>query len=574
MRVPILPARDSGLSHRVKELTDLFFRSFSPRELSVLAMKKMRVPVSLLQMSKLRRLGIRIRKGDISKVKGRSKVKVAYGPTLPTWAPSLLFDKALSEALMIEGAELVPFFCDQSQLDECSVSLDKWRSGSFTADCRICAKSSKQLWIGSYPISIGKLNLVDSAKSHLSQLAELEIELLEKFVYRGIDLGTLARNLISNGNLSENPTLAADYRGKLLKHIQNLAHIVDETEKFIEAQSPKRWVLNDTSYGMWAAVSQVAVSHGIDVYNTYPVTKKRTVIGGESPAIDMDFQQEFSTFKKKVLSEVEESQIERWMAGDRDSVVSLSNVKPKLRDASSARKQGSGLAVLAANICWDAASLGKQKVFNSMINWVVETTKWYSERPNLELIVRTHPAETNPMLPETVETVSGAILQHFGELPQNVLISSGSDQQPWSELLDEKMPDLVLVNTSTAGLEAAVKGYSAVVTGAAPYRNTGFVEVPDDPQQYFSLLESLHKNPKRLDHAQVREARSFLSYYQFRFQTDFNVLQGNPPILSPTVNMELSNPDSSIRQLARKIITGGRPYSSTTWARNSEENDA
>lgn len=546
-------------------------QNFTLRELWILSLGKLGVPVSRLQILKLRRIGTKAKSSLRAGTLEASNIRVAYGPTLPTWTPSLLFDKALIEALELEGATLIPFYCDQSQFEDCSVSLDKWRSKPFSKECRDCAQSSRTLWLGKSPIGMSKIRLDAPDKAHLKIIAEMKIESLEEFAYHGIDLGKLAKKLISNGNLSENPSLASDYQGKLVRHIQNLAHIVDEAEKFIESYSPHRWVLNDTTYGMWAVVSQVAQKHNIEVYNAYPLTKTKTVVGRNAPAIEMDFRREFSGFKGKRLSDLEESQIDHWLGGSRDEVLSTSNTKPKTAEARFLESQGSSLAVIAANICWDAASLGKQMVFKSMIEWVTETARWYSERPNLRLIVRAHPAETNPMIPKTVETVPGAILDFFDKVPANVTLSMGSDQQPWLELLDEKRPDVVLVNTSTAGLEAAVKGYPVVVTGAAPYRLTDFVASPETPQQYFSLLESFHGTPSRMNQIAVREARSFLSYYQFRYQTDYRVFSGNPPSLSPNVEEVLSNESSELRLLARKIIASGPRTSATPWAHNLED---
>lgn len=548
-------------------------QSFGWKELWILGLRSLRVPVIYFQLSRIQRIG-KVVGRKIGIRESRSKTfRVAYGPTLPTWAPSLLFDKALSEALVIEGAELLPFFCDQSQLNECSVSLGKWSTKPFDLECHQCAKNSRELWKGKSPIGITKLSEDSPEKLSQKSLGQMSTEALEEFTYRDIELGLLARNLISNGNLSENPSLAPEYKAKLVNHIRNLTHIVDETENFIEAHSPHRWVLNDTTYGMWSAVSQVAQKKGIEVYNVYPLTKSKTVIARNSPAIDMDFQQEFLGFKKRPLSEAEEIQVERWLAGDRDAVLKSSSTILETADRGHAGTEKPRLGVLTANICWDSASLGKQKVFKSMIEWVIQTANWYAARPNLRLIIRAHPAETNPMIPETVETVGKALLDHFGDLPTNVTVSVGSSQQPWLEFLETERPDFVLVNTSTAGLEAAIMGYPVIVTGAAPYRATGFVETPDTCQDYFSLLESLHRSPKRLSQSQSQEARSFLSYYQFRYQSDFNLFAGNPPVLNANIEAVLSNENSDLRLLARKIIAGGALYSSTSWARNPKVRD-
>lgn len=536
-------------------------------------MQKLGIPVIRLQIAKIARISRKTQKNSQEKQGASPRIKIAYGPTLPNWNPSLLLDRALGEALEIEGAVLVPFFCDQAQQVDCSVSLDRWRSKSFATECRDCSNNSKTLWVGRSPIGIKRMSQGSNSSSFPRTLEDQETALLETLHYKGIDLGSLARNLVANGNLSENPSIAPDYRTKLINHIRNLGHVADVTESFIESHAPSRWVMNDTTYGMWAVVSQVAQLHNIDVYNVYPLTKNKTVIGTRAPSIDMDFLTEFEGFKRRPLSEIEESQIESWLEGNRDAVLSSSSSKLESESPLLARDEDSRLGILTANICWDAASLGKQKVFDSMMTWVIKTAHWYSERPNLRLIVRAHPAESNPLIPKTVETVLGALLKHFGELPANVMISHGSNQVPWLDFLDEMKPDVVLVNTSTAGLEAALKGIPVVVTGAAPYRETGFTLVPGSPDEYFALLNSLHASPRLLSSDQSQEARSFLSYYQFRYQTELNVFSGSPPALHRGLRAAMTEEHSELRVVARKIVQGGSLYSKHDWARNPRVRD-
>lgn len=548
-------------------------QNFSLRELSILVLQKLGIPVIRLQISKISRISRKALTYERPQQGSAPRIKVAYGPTLPNWNPSLLLDRALGEAVELEGGLLVPFFCDQAQEPDCSVSLDKWRTKSFATECRECVSNSRALWAGKTPIGLEKSSSRSTASSPLGTIEGMEITDLETLIYRGINLGSLAKNLIANGNLSENPSLAPDYRAKLENHIRNLAHVADETEVFIASYSPSRWVLNETTYGMWAVVSQVAKSHDIDVYNLYQLTKSKTIISSRGPSIDMDFQNEFEGFRRRPLSQIEESQIENWLTGDRDLVLKSGSSRLDVASPLLDRVDEVGLGILTANICWDSASLGKQKTFESMMDWIVSTAEWYAERSNLRLLVRAHPAEGNPMIPKTVETVMDTLLAHFGDLPSNVIVSQGSSQTPWLDLLDGMKPDVVLVNTSTAGLEAAIKGVPVVVTGAAPYRETSFTLVPDSPEEYFSQLQSLHASPRTLTHNQSQDARAFLSYYQFRYQKELNIMSGNPPSLHKDLEPTLVSETSELRLVARKIVKGLPLHSKNDWARNPKVED-
>ncbi|HET9052339.1 MAG TPA: hypothetical protein VFO60_11615, partial [Candidatus Dormibacteraeota bacterium] len=56
-------------------------------------------------------------------------------------------------------------------------------------------------------------------------------------------------------------------------------------------------------------------------------------------------------------------------------------------------RPGRRLVVLFSNILWDSAVQGKDLAFGSMPDWVVSAIRWAATRPDLDLVVRLHPAE-------------------------------------------------------------------------------------------------------------------------------------------------------------------------------------
>lgn len=546
-------------------------KNFGPRELGLLALIRAGVPVVRLQINRIRKLAQGSRKPDEAFSRQGKAPIILFGPNLPTWTPSLLFDAALSEALVAEGAELIPFYCNQAQEISCSVSLGKWASESFEKDCGRCSGNSRTLWAG-YRAQTIEPSSDRPSETSMAQIKAMKIENLERLEVFGVTVGKFAQNLISNGNLSENPRLAEGYEDLLRRHILNLVTVAQGAYRVINLERPDAVVLNDTTYGMWAVVSELAMARGIPVYSYYPLTKDRVVVSSDSPSVSMNFDQAFSTFREADLTAGERDQIYRWLSGNRGYVLqSTHNGTEVVGDHSMVLKVlNPKIAVMCPNVSWDAASLGKQVVFQTMVEWVLKTADWYAERPHLSLIVRSHPAENSKSMPDTAERVDEALLTHFrGELPANISISSGSEQENWLEFLQRMKPSVVMVNTSTAGLEAAISGVPTVVAGLAPYREMSFCEAASDPREYFEAIEWHHASSQVLPSEKREEALKYLSYYQFRYAQRHQVFTGNPPRLSKGLASMFRDERSALRRLAQKIVRGERLHSESQWFENS-----
>ena len=546
-------------------------KNFGLRELGLLALRRVGVPVARLQIQRIRKLARESRNpyGAFSR-QGKTPT-ILFGPTLPTWAPSLLFDAALSEALVAEGAEVIPFFCNQAQEISCSVSLGKWSSESFEKDCGRCSSNSRALWVG-YRAQTIEPSSDRPSETTMAEMQAMTSEALEGLEVFGVAVGKLAQDLISNGNLSENPRLAEGYEDLLRKHVTNLVTVAQGAYRVINAERPDAVVLNDTTYGMWAVVSELAKTREIPVYSYYPLTKDRVVVSSDAPSVSMNFNQAFSTFRETNLTASEREQIYRWLSGDRGYVLKSTHGGTEVPGNNSLvlKVLNPKVGVICPNVSWDAASLGKQVVFQTMIEWVLKTADWYAERPHLSLMVRSHPAETSKSMPDTAERVDEALLAHFrGELPSNISISSGSDQENWLEFLRSMKPSVVMVNTSTAGIEAAICGVPTVVAGLAPYREMSFCEPVSNPREYFEAIESHHTSSQVLPSEKREDALKYLSYYQFRYAQRHHVFTGNPPRLSKGLGSIFKDEKSALRLLAQKIIRGEELHKESQWFANT-----
>jgi hypothetical protein len=120
---------------------------------------------------------------------------------------------------------------------------------------------------------------------------------------------------------------------------------------------------------------------------------------------------------------------------------------------------------------------------------MVAAIEEFRKRPNDELIIRVHPAETKLSGRESRETMESAIHKRVKNIPTNVLIIPSDD--PTSSYQIMKDADFGLVYSSTTGLEMALTGKPVVVAARTHYRNKGFTIDIDSPLEFSDVLEQL-----------------------------------------------------------------------------------
>jgi capsule polysaccharide export protein KpsC/LpsZ len=138
------------------------------------------------------------------------------------------------------------------------------------------------------------------------------------------------------------------------------------------------------------------------------------------------------------------------------------------------------------NLIWDASLEIEEAPFPDVFDWIGRTIELLSGRTDLELVIKTHPAEA--ML-GTNERVDEWIQEQYAPLPDNVrLLSPEADVNTYQLIKDL---DAGIVYNSTVGLEMALEGRPVVVGGDTHYRDLGFTIDAEDPEDYADILSSV-----------------------------------------------------------------------------------
>ena len=513
------------LSYMRNKLSRFFFKSQPPKYIRQLA----DLNSQLVNFEK-----------KCSKSKSR---KILYGPSFSIYPPCFIHDRLLSSALRLKGAEIIPIYCDGVFCQECSYYGGVWLNGeTFATRCEGCRKSSEDLWRidGVQPLQFSKyinaadLSLVDA------QIKAINSDDWPTYFYNGMPFGKWAKEKILNhylvGNLSHVPD--SDKLGLL--HIRNIFILEIVYTRILETVAPDIVVSHDSFYYMPAVLQYLCESKNIPFYSHWSGTSKGAwCYAFNDSAMNLNFTKSWEHFSSKPLDGRKKTKVEDWLKGrvsGEDMILdtaSMQDYKSEIPDLDTLNPE-KPTALLTSNVVWDLAALSKQIVFSDMMEWIAETIEWFGRHPEYQLIVKPHPGEQHPKIPETTERVGSALALMGVDIPENVKLLKPTAKITLYDLIPRI--DLGLVYTTTSAIEIAAKGVPVITTAKSPYRGFGFTIDPDDKKQYFESIINVFNRVEDIDFEKQKDlSYKFILFYFYHYFTKINLIEfkwGDVPVVN------------------------------------------
>jgi hypothetical protein len=167
---------------------------------------------------------------------------------------------------------------------------------------------------------------------------------------------------------------------------------------------------------------------------------------------------------------------------------------------------------MLTNVMWDAQLHYRANAFPDMLSWVLQTLEYFAKRPDLQLLVRIHPAEIRGTMPSR-QPLLPEILKVWPELPRNIFILP--PESPVSTYAAMMQCDAAIIYGTKTGVELTSMGIPVIVGGEAWIRNKGITLDASSPEEYFQHLDRLPLG-KRLDAATLARARKYAYHFFFR----------------------------------------------------------
>lgn len=180
---------------------------------------------------------------------------------------------------------------------------------------------------------------------------------------------------------------------------------------------------------------------------------------------------------------------------------------------------------MLTNVMWDAQLHYRANAFPNMLDWVVETIRYFETRPELQLLLRVHPAEIRGTLPSR-QPIVDEIRKAFPVVPKNVFVIPPESQV--STYAAMAACNAVIIYGTKTGVELTSMGVPTIVAGEAWIRNKGITLDARSRDEYFKLLDQL---PLRegLSPELTQRARRYAYHFFFRRMIPLSFMEQGTP---------------------------------------------
>jgi len=170
------------------------------------------------------------------------------------------------------------------------------------------------------------------------------------------------------------------------------------------------------------------------------------------------------------------------------------------------------------NLVNDTAVIGRHLLFKDMENWIFQCINYASNNPDMDLIIRVHPAENlkidyrNPTKPTDKK-----IIEQYPNLPPNIILIPADSSADTYTLL--KISQVVCTYTGTIALEAPFYNKLCIVAGESHFKNKGYTMDFNSKGDFFAFLNKRKSTPKPTK-TQINKAKHYAYFYRYRVMTE------------------------------------------------------
>lgn len=458
----------------------------------------------------------------------QSGPKVLIATSVGGHTPSTTIESLLAVALTLRGADVHLLLCDE-MLPACmqSVSLrfrnpkDFVRDGPRKAFCWDCFAVGYRTYQSlGLPVHRYSEYVTPEQIESAQQISEaVPVAEIGKYRLDGLAVGEHALagalRFFARGTLDGEPT----GEGVLRRYLRASLLTTYVARRLLDKYQFASVCFNHGIYVPQGLIGEVARQRSVRVVNWNPGYRKRRFIFSHHDTYHHTLLSEPTTQWENIpWSTATETKLldylkSRWR-GTRDWIrfnqnpqEDLAHITQELRIDFSRPTIG-----MLTNVMWDAQLHYRANAFPNMLEWVLQTIRYFVNRPELQLVIRVHPAESSGALPSRQPIIT-EIKSAIPELPANVFIIPPESRISTYVVMEQC--DAVVIYGTKTGVELTSSGIPVIVAGEAWIRNKGVTLDATSPHEYFTLLDRLPLR-MRMDNATIQRARKYAYHFFFR----------------------------------------------------------
>jgi hypothetical protein len=453
---------------------------------------------------------------------------VLIGSTVGGYGAGSVFESMLAVALTLRGARVHTLICDRAlpgcQRAEYVDVPDPSVLVEYRLQDRLCDRCYATGQYNFDPLGltshrVGQL-ATRAEKLEARRIAvETPVEKIRAFTWDGMAIGDHAYagalRYFARGDLEAEPLGEQVLR----RYLEASLLMAAASTRLIQREGIEIAAFNHGLYVPQGVLGEVCRSLDVRVANWNPAYRTSCFIFSHGDTYHHTLMAEpTEAWENMPWTEEMETQIQtylksRW-SGTRDWI--WFHDEPDEDFAAYAREVGLDLnkptVALLTNVMWDAQLHYPANAFPSMLDWVLDSIKYFAGRPELQLLIRVHPAEIRgtatsrqPLVPE--------IVRAFPKLPPNVFVIPPESQV--STYAAVAGVNAAIIYGTKTGVELTSVGIPTIVAGEAWIRNKGLTLDASSPEDYFQILDRLPL-AKRMPPEQIERAQKYAYHFFFR----------------------------------------------------------
>ncbi|MBI4263023.1 MAG: capsule biosynthesis protein [Acidobacteria bacterium] len=439
----------------------------------------------------------------------------------------MTLESALAAALTFRGAEVHVLVCDGAltACAECEASLypDIARfaaRGPQDDLCRDCQWPAERVY-AQLGLKVHRYSewLTAEDRAEARRLAStLPVDRIETFTLDGLAIGEQAYagavRFFATGSLHGEPHAEPVLR----RYLESALLTAYATRRLLRGVGFSAAVFTHGIYVPWGIMCAVARQERVHASTWNVAYRKRRFIFSHDDTYHHTLMRETREHWEDLeLSGAQERELMQYLSSRREGLFDwIVFHRPTRQDPEEiARRVGidrsKPVIGLLTNVAWDAQLHYPANAFPNMLEWLVRTCEYFAARPDLQLLVRVHPAEISGF-PQSRQPILRELRKRVPKLASNIFVVPPESGMSTYALMS--LCNAALIYGTKMGVELTSVGLPVIVAGEAWIRNKGLTYDVSSPEEYFRLLEQL-PFPGRLGPEQLARARRYAYHFFF-----------------------------------------------------------
>jgi hypothetical protein len=453
--------------------------------------------------------------------------RVLMATAIGSYAHAITLESALAAALTFRGTEVHALLCDGSMTAcaECEASLypdlAQFAAHGPARDlCRDCQWPAERVYaeLGIVVHRLGDWLRPDDRAEARAIATGLPAEGIEDYVFDGLAVGEHAHagaiRFFASGSLDTEPHGEAILR----RYLESALLTAFATRRLLRAIQFESVVLTHGIYVPWGVVGEVARHEGVHLSTWNVAYRKRRFIFSHHDTYHHTLLTEpVEHWENDPLTSEQDKELTKYLESRREGLFDwIVFHRPAKHDAADvAAKLGldpnKKTVGLLTNVAWDAQLHYPANAFPNMLEWLVQTCEYFATRPDLQLLIRVHPAEISGF-PTSRQPILAELHKRLPKLASNIFVVPPESGVSSYTLL--RLCNAAIIYGTKMGVELTSVGLPVIVAGEAWIRNKGLTFDASTPAEYFRFLDRLPFDAGLSD-TQIRRARRYAYHFFF-----------------------------------------------------------